>query len=77
MAVDMGESFLPDIVDGGPHEAEGQARLAKFGTHCQPLQLGKATEEADPDASGRLTTNLADDVGGAEVIAVEFFFIRA
>jgi hypothetical protein len=67
----------PGQLDPGPDEREGHARVAVLGPHRQALDLGEVGEEPDPQAPRRLVADIADQVGGREIVAVEFLLIRA
>src|SRR5882724_4300989 len=72
-AVDLPKPLALDVLDGGLHQLERDPRAAELMPHRQPLDLGELAEEADAQTSRRLAADIAEEVRGAEIVAVELF----
>src|SRR6202012_6290617 len=62
-------------LDGSANELKRQACGAKLLAHRETLDFGEIREIANPDATGRLAADIADQVRRRHVVAVEFLVI--
>src|SRR6266567_6831632 len=75
MPIDPGVPFHATQLFRRPSDLEYERCTAELVPDSQTLQLGEVGKEPNPHTASRLVADRADQVHGAEVIAVELFII--
>lgn len=77
LAVDLAKALALHIVDARLYQLERDARPPVLVPHRKPFHLGEIAEEPHPQTARRLVADIADEMRGNHVVAVELFIERA
>ena len=77
MAVDLGEMLGAGMIEGRLDHLLLHAQPPIFAADAEPLELHEIAEIAQSDRARRIAADIGDELGGAEIVTVEFFLIGA
>src|SRR3954451_15808523 len=76
VTINAAEAFLASELDAGSNSLKGEPRFSIFGPHRQSLKLAEIGEKPCANASCWLVAHVPDQMGSAEVVAVELLLVR-
>src|SRR6185369_7526535 len=77
MTINAPEALLAGKLDAGANRLKSEPGLAILGSYRQSLELAEIREKSCANASRRLVAHVTDQMGCAEVVAIELLPVRA